>query len=109
MGLSKTIWTNPTEFLRNQQPENPVLFFAPSVVQATARRFGDRHKHYRQHQRPQQRAPHTLAAERRVHLGVVHDDHRGVGAAVGHLGQALAVVRDVERALGVLLLVVNSV
>ena len=41
MGLSKTIWTNPTEFLRNQQPENPVLFFAPQVVQATARRFID--------------------------------------------------------------------
>jgi len=39
MGLSKTIWTNPTEFLRNQQPENPVLFFAPQIVQATARRF----------------------------------------------------------------------
>ncbi|MCW1917858.1 type III PLP-dependent enzyme [Rhodobacter sp. KR11] len=39
MGLSKTIWTNPTEFLRNQQPENPVLFFAPQVLQATARRF----------------------------------------------------------------------
>lgn len=41
MGLSKTIWTNPTEFLKNQQPENPVLFFAPSVVQAMARRFLD--------------------------------------------------------------------
>lgn len=39
MGLSKTIWTNPTEFLRNQQPENPVLFFAPQVVQSAARRF----------------------------------------------------------------------
>ncbi len=39
MGLSKTIWTNPTEFLRSQNPENPVLFFAPQVVQATARRF----------------------------------------------------------------------
>ena len=39
MGLSKTIWTNPTEFLRNQQPENPVLFLSPPVVQATARRF----------------------------------------------------------------------
>ncbi len=39
MGLSKTIWTNPTEYLRNQQPENPVLFFAPQTVQATARRF----------------------------------------------------------------------
>ena len=41
MGLSKSIWTNPTEFLRNQQPENPVLFFAPHAVQATARRFLD--------------------------------------------------------------------
>ena len=41
MGLSKTIWTNPTEFLRNQQPETPVLFFAPSALQAAARRFID--------------------------------------------------------------------
>ncbi|MBL4917475.1 type III PLP-dependent enzyme [Szabonella alba] len=41
MGLSKTIWTNPTEYLRNVQPENPVLFFAPSVLQTTARRFID--------------------------------------------------------------------
>ena len=41
MGLSKTIWSNPTEFLRVQQPENPVLFFAPTMVQAAARRFID--------------------------------------------------------------------
>ncbi len=41
MGLSKTIWTNPTEFLRVQQPQNPVLFFAPTMVQAAARRFID--------------------------------------------------------------------
>ena len=41
MGLSKTIWTNPTEMIRNVAPENPVLFFAPSVVQAMARRFID--------------------------------------------------------------------
>ncbi len=41
MGLSKTIWTNPTEFLRVQQPETPVLFFAPTVLQAAARRFID--------------------------------------------------------------------
>jgi ornithine decarboxylase len=41
MGLSKTIWTNPTEYLRHQQPENPVLFFAPSAAQAAARRFID--------------------------------------------------------------------
>ena len=41
MGLSKTIWTNPTEFLKTQQPENPVLFFVPSVLQAMARRYMD--------------------------------------------------------------------
>mgnify|MGYP002654604993 CR=1 FL=1 len=41
MGLSKTIWTNPTEYLRSQQPENPVLFFAPSAAQSAARRFID--------------------------------------------------------------------
>jgi ornithine decarboxylase len=41
MGLSKTIWTNPTEFLRSQHPENPVLFFSPSALQAAARRFID--------------------------------------------------------------------
>jgi len=39
MGLSKTIWSQPTELLRTQQPEHPVLFFAPAVLQATARRF----------------------------------------------------------------------
>ncbi|MCB2110145.1 MAG: type III PLP-dependent enzyme [Defluviimonas sp.] len=41
MGLSKTIWANPSEFLRIQQPVDPVMFFAPSVLQATARRFLD--------------------------------------------------------------------
>ena len=41
MGLSKTIWTTPTEYLRAVRPENPVLFFAPTVLQATARRFID--------------------------------------------------------------------
>ncbi len=41
MGLSKTIWTNPTEFLRAQGPETPVLFFAPTALQAAARRFID--------------------------------------------------------------------
>jgi ornithine decarboxylase len=39
MGLSKTIWAKPSELLRSQQPEKPVLFFAPAVLQATARRF----------------------------------------------------------------------
>jgi ornithine decarboxylase len=41
MGLSKTIWTSPKEYLRAQRPEHPVLFFAPSALQAAARRFID--------------------------------------------------------------------
>jgi ornithine decarboxylase len=41
MGLSKTIWSNPTDFLKKELPENPVLFFAPSAAQAAARRFID--------------------------------------------------------------------
>lgn len=41
MGLSKTIWTSPSEYLRTQQPENPILFFAPTALQAAARRFID--------------------------------------------------------------------
>ncbi len=41
MGLSKTIWSTPTEYLRTNHPENPVLLFAPAALQATARRFID--------------------------------------------------------------------
>ncbi len=41
MGLSKTIWTNPAEYLRIVKPENPVLFFSPTALQAAARRFID--------------------------------------------------------------------
>ncbi len=41
MGLSKTIWASPSELVRTQNPENPVLVFAPMVLQATARRFID--------------------------------------------------------------------
>ncbi|PZR00016.1 MAG: ornithine decarboxylase [Cereibacter sphaeroides] len=41
MGLSKTIWTTPSEFLRANRPETPVLFFSPAALQATARRFID--------------------------------------------------------------------
>lgn len=41
MGLSKTIWTNPTEYLRTVNPENPVLFFSPAALQSQARRFID--------------------------------------------------------------------
>lgn len=39
MGLSKTIWANASEYLHHSQPQTPVLFFAPAVLQATARRF----------------------------------------------------------------------
>lgn len=39
MGLSKTIWANPSEIIRTKQPDHPVLVFAPSILQATARRF----------------------------------------------------------------------
>lgn len=39
MGLGKTIWDNPVDYIRAEQPENPVLFFAPSAAQAAARRF----------------------------------------------------------------------
>lgn len=41
MGLSKTIWANPSEFLAKEQPDHPVLFFSPAILQATARRFLD--------------------------------------------------------------------
>ncbi len=41
MGLSKTIWTSPSEFLRQNRPDNPVMFFSPGVLQATARRYLD--------------------------------------------------------------------
>jgi ornithine decarboxylase len=39
MGLTKTIWAKPSEFLRANEPETPVLFFAPAILQETARRF----------------------------------------------------------------------
>ncbi|WP_116082646.1 type III PLP-dependent enzyme [Tropicimonas sp. IMCC34011] len=41
MGLNKTIWANPSDFIRAEQPDNPVLFFSPAILQATARRFLD--------------------------------------------------------------------
>ncbi|MFD1913180.1 type III PLP-dependent enzyme [Halodurantibacterium flavum] len=41
MGLSKTIWTQPSEFLRIHDGDAPVMFFAPGILQATARRFLD--------------------------------------------------------------------
>jgi ornithine decarboxylase len=41
MGLSKTIWTDPSEFIRATAPEAPVLLFCPAALQASARRFID--------------------------------------------------------------------
>lgn len=41
MGLSKTIWSKPSEYLRTRAPVDPVMFFAPPMVQAMARRFID--------------------------------------------------------------------
>lgn len=41
MTLTNTIWSNPTEYLTTEQPENPVLFFCPSALQAMARTFID--------------------------------------------------------------------
>lgn len=41
MTKSNTIWENPAEIIRNLQPENPVMVFAPSVLQDTAKRFLD--------------------------------------------------------------------
>ncbi len=41
MGLSKTIWANPTEYLRAQAPKTPCCSFAPAALQDMARRFID--------------------------------------------------------------------
>ena len=41
MGLNKTIWASPAEHLTNAAPEKPVLYFAPAILQAAARRFID--------------------------------------------------------------------
>lgn len=39
MGVTKPIWNGPVGYLRSMQPDVPVNFFAPEVLQATARRF----------------------------------------------------------------------
>lgn len=39
MGLRQGIWAAPSDFLRARQPDEPVLFYAPGVLQDTARRF----------------------------------------------------------------------
>ncbi|SEN79681.1 ornithine decarboxylase [Paracoccus alcaliphilus] len=39
MGQQKTVWDNPAEIIRHTQPENPVMVFAPTVLQDRARTF----------------------------------------------------------------------
>ncbi|SDD93454.1 ornithine decarboxylase [Paracoccus isoporae] len=41
MTKSNTVWDNPAAIIRDLQPENPVMVFAPSVLRATAQRFLD--------------------------------------------------------------------
>lgn len=41
MGLSKTIWSKPAEYLSQCRPQAPVMFFAPGILHDTARRFID--------------------------------------------------------------------
>lgn len=41
MDEKKTVWANPAEIIRSLAPENPVLIFAPTVLQAKARQFLD--------------------------------------------------------------------
>jgi ornithine decarboxylase len=41
MSRHPAIWPTPAEALRAETPDNPVLFFSPSVLQATYRRFRD--------------------------------------------------------------------
>lgn len=62
------------------------------------------------HQRIQQLAAYALAGEGGVDVGVVDDDQRGVGPAVGHLGEVAALgAGDEEGAFGVGFLVLNGV
>src|SRR5690606_28561682 len=39
MGLAETLWSDPVDFLRAAQPEDPVLFLSPAALQAQANRF----------------------------------------------------------------------
>lgn len=41
MGGKKTVWDNPAEAIRQLRPEHPLMVFAPTVLQAQARRFID--------------------------------------------------------------------
>ena len=39
MTQQTTVWQNPAEIIRETKPENPVMVFAPTVLQDTAKRF----------------------------------------------------------------------
>ena len=39
MGQNKTVWANPADLIRHLKPENPVMAFAPTVLQDKARTF----------------------------------------------------------------------
>lgn len=39
MTQQKTVWQNPAEIIRETKPENPVMVFAPTVLQDTVKRF----------------------------------------------------------------------
>ena len=39
MGQNKTVWDNPADLIRHMQPDNPVMAFAPTVLQDIARWF----------------------------------------------------------------------
>lgn len=41
MGHDKTVWDNPADLIRHLQPDNPVMAFAPTVLQDKARMFLD--------------------------------------------------------------------
>lgn len=41
MGQHKTVWDNPAEVIRHLSPEQPVMAFAPTVLQERARQFLD--------------------------------------------------------------------
>ena len=37
--MAKTVWENPAEIVRALTPENPVIVFAPTILQDRARQF----------------------------------------------------------------------
>lgn len=39
MEQDKTVWDNPADIIRRQRPDHPVMCFAPTVLQAAAKRF----------------------------------------------------------------------